>query len=175
MTFTDFEFKGGILGQGCYINGFATKPGFYRCKLPALTVLSLMDLGHWQLKSVTGDIYRDEAMQEESWRIDNLLSSINDAQLRLQKGGLQKDGLQENSVHEDKPSQSDAPQLDSNPDMLLPLATLLHCYWRADRNVREQAIVRLQSLETNAFGKRLARVLAQLPETSSSMPAQPDI
>jgi len=89
MTFTDFEFKGGILGQGCYINGFATKPGFYRCKLPALTVLSLMDLGHWQLKSVTGDIYRDEAMQEESWRIDNLLSSINDAQLRLQKVGLQ--------------------------------------------------------------------------------------
>jgi len=170
MTFTDFEFKGGILGQGCYINGFATKPGFYRCQLPALTVLSLMDLGHWQLKSVTGDIYRDQAMQDENWRIDNLLNSINDARLRLRENGSKQNSSQEvTSPH------NDTPRIGSNPDMLLPLATQLHCYWRADRNVREQAIVRLQSLETNPFSKRLARVLAQLPETSGSMPAQPDI
>ena len=149
MAFTDFEFKGGILGQGCYINGFATKADFYHCKLPALTILSLMDLGHWQLKMVTGDIYRDEAMQAQSWRIDNLLGTINDARARL-------------------------PQSNSDSDMLLPLATLMQCYWRANRDVREQAIVRLQNRETDAFCKRLARVLAQLPEQTGSMPEKPD-
>jgi len=142
MTFTDFEFKSGTLGQGCYIHGFATRPGFYHCRLPAFMVLSLMDLGKWQLLAISDDVFRDTTMTSERWRVDNALASLVETQEHLDRHG-------------------------GNPQTLAPLASSIECYWRANRCIREQVILRLGNRPDDILSKRLARVIAQLPEMES--------
>ena len=143
MTFTDFEFKSGTLGQGCYIHGYATRPGFYHCRLPATMVLSLMDLGRWQLLNICDNIFRDPTMISERWRVDNALATMAQTQSHLSGQG-------------------------GNPQMLAPLASNIECYWRANRCIREQVILRLGNRQDDALSKRLSRVVAQLPDIDSS-------
>jgi len=115
--------------------------------------LALMDLGKWQLLTISGDVFHDTVMSSERWRIDNALTALGDTQTHLSKRG-------------------------GNPDMLAPLASNIECYWRANRCVREQVTLRLANRRDDILCKRLARVVAQLPDTdSSSMEANepPDI
>ncbi len=149
MTFTDFEYKGGTLGQGCYINGFATRPDFYHCKLPVLITVYLMDLGRWQLLNFTEDSYRDETMTQQSWRVDNALAALGSERQRLHDAGGEQ-------------------------DWLLPLSTLVECYWRADREAREQTILRLERKANDPLSLRLARVIAQLPDNRQPVKAVAD-
>lgn len=150
MAFTDFEYKGGTLGQGCFINGFATRTDFYHCKLPVLTTLQLMDLGRWQLMRFTDDNYRDKTMALQSWRVDNTLSLLSAERQRLGDAG----GVQE---------------------WLHPMSTLIECYWRADREQREQAILRLQQNNDDPLSLRLARVITQLPDNNHPVSESSDI
>jgi len=47
-----------------------------------------------------------------------------------------------------------------------PVSTVIDCYWRADQDAIERAILRLRQHPENDFKKRLARVLTH------SLPAQ---
>jgi len=112
-----------------------------------------MDLGKWQLLSVSSDVFHDTTMSGERWRVDNALTALSDTQKHLSNQG-------------------------GNPEMLAPLASNIECYWRANRCMREQVILRLANRTDDILSKRLARVVAQLPDIdSSSMEANepPDI
>ncbi len=149
MTYTNFQYKGGTLGQGCYINVFATRPDFFHCRLPTLITVCLMDLGRWQLIHFTEDNYRDETMTQQSWRVDNALSALAAERQRLHDAGGEK-------------------------DWLLPLSTVVECYWRAGREQREQAILRLEQKTDDKLSLRLARVIAQLPNNTQPADAVTD-
>lgn len=139
MSFEKFEYKRGILGQGCFVTGYATRPGLLRCRLPALLAMSLMDLGRWQMITVTENFYFDAGMRPESWRLEQLQQRIANERTRLGTSGLATTGL-------------------------LPLNNLTDFYWRVDAEAIENAIVRLQGYPGDDLKKRFARILQQLPE-----------
>lgn len=108
-----------------------------------------MDLGRWQLIHFTEDNYRDETMTQQSWRVDNALSALAAERQRLHDAGGEK-------------------------DWLLPLSTVVECYWRAGREQREQAILRLEQKTDDKLSLRLARVIAQLPNNTQPADAVTD-
>jgi len=101
-----------------------------------------MDLGKWQLLTISDDVFRDTTMTSERWRVDNALTSLLETQTQLDTQG-------------------------GNPQMLAPLASSIECYWRANRCIREQVILRLGNRQDDILSKRLARVVAQLPDMES--------
>jgi len=137
MSFEHYQYKSGILGQGCYLTGFATKPGLLRCRLPVLLALSLTDIGRWQLIEIKDKIYRTPEMQAASWRVEQLLDTIEEERQRLGPGEDHTSGL-------------------------MPLNPLAEFYWRADSQALENAVLRLQAFPDDLFKKRLARVLENL-------------
>lgn len=157
MSFEQFEYKRGILGQGCYIAGYATRPGLLRCRLPALLVMSLMDLGRWQLISFSDQLYQDASMQSQPWRIEQLQEHIDRERMRI--------NVSNNSSSNDGnhgAADVDLKGLDS--EGLLPLNTLADFYWWPNPDAIENAIVRLQGYPADQLKKRFARILEQLPE-----------
>lgn len=139
MSFEQYQYKSGVLGQGCYISGYATRPGVLRCRLPIMLALSLLDLGHWQLISILEDIYQSPTLQKASWRVENLLEHINNERSRISEDREQTRAL-------------------------MPLNSLADFYWRADTDCREQAIMRLRDYPEDLLKKRLARILAHQPD-----------
>lgn len=150
MSFEQFEYKRGILGQGCYIAGYATRPGLLRCRLPALLVMSLMDLGRWQLISISDEFYQNASMQPQSWRIAQLQEHIGRERQRISSA--------------EKNLNMQSPETEG----LLPLNSLADFYWWPDADAIENAIVRMQSYKEDPLKKRFARILEQLPEYADS-------
>ena len=101
--------------------------------------MSLMDLGRWQMITVTENFYFDAGMRPESWRLEQLQQRIANERTRLGTSGLATTGL-------------------------LPLNNLTDFYWRVDAEAIENAIVRLQGYPGDDLKKRFARILQQLPE-----------
>lgn len=137
MSFNNYQFKRGILGQGCYLDGFATRPNLLRCRLPILLVMSLTDLGRWQLIKIDNQIYRTPEMQAASWRVDQLLDTVTQECDLMGSVSAETSGL-------------------------MPLNTIAEYYWRADSDTLEKAILRLQGFPDDLLKKRLARVLEHL-------------
>ncbi len=163
MSFEQFEYKRGILGQGCYIAGYATRPGLLRCRLPALLVMSLMDLGRWQLLSVSEQFYQDASMQPQSWRIQQLHEHIRHERQRIAGVNSNLDNAVALDSHSDTVT-GEADCKTQNSEGLLPLNSLADFYWRPDSDAIENAIVRLQNYPGDQLKKRFARILEQLPE-----------
>lgn len=157
MSFEQFEYKRGILGQGCYIAGYATRPGLLRCRLPALLVMSLMDLGRWQLISLSDQLYQDASMQSQSWRIEQLQEHIDRERLRINVSN-------KNSSKREQPGSDEVDTKRLESEGLLPMNTLADFYWWPDPDAIENAIVRLQGYPADQLKKRFARILEQLPE-----------
>lgn len=141
MSFEQFEYKRGILGQGCVVTGYATRPGLLRCRIPAMLAMSLMDFGRWQLITISDEFYVEAAMQSQSWRIEQLHQQIADERSRVDVNGGETLGL-------------------------LPLNSLADFYWQVDDEAIENAVARLQSYPKDDLKKRFARVLQQLPATT---------
>lgn len=139
MSYEQFEYKRGILGQGCFVAGYATRPELLRCRIPTLLAMSLMDFGRWQLISISNEFYLDAAMQAESWRLEKLHQHIADERLRVGANEHETEGL-------------------------LPLNSLADFYWQIDDEAIENAIARLQTCPDDDLKKRFARILLQLPE-----------
>ncbi len=141
MSFEQFEYKRGIMGQGCFVAGYATRPGLLRCRIPALLAMSLMDFGRWQLIKISDEFYLESAMQPQAWRLEQLHQHTAEERSRVGVSGDETQGL-------------------------LPLNSLADFYWQVDNEAIENAVLRLQTDPQSDLKKRFARVLQQLPETT---------
>ena len=114
-------------------------PELLRCRLPALLVMSLMDLGRWQLICISDQFYQDASMQSQSWRIEQLQEHICRERHRI-------NGIDIASDHPVKPSNSTTTEnRGQKTEGLLPLNSLADFYWWPTADAIENSIMRLQA------------------------------
>lgn len=183
MSFEQLSYKSGILGQGCSLRRYLSKPDMIRCRLPALLVLQLMDLGRWQYICDSGDIYLPAELEDQRFAIQRFHETVQQQREQLQhsagprkisKTTHETAGIAKLDASSGSTSQKTTAQESSTAASaslgIMPLNTLIDVWWSADRPTLELAIVRLQQFPDEQLKKRLSRILQSVLEPATAEP-----